>query len=117
MVRFRSDGNRGNTVGRQYPPVLARVKLNCGRWDFGRLAAANALRASLRLPRRPAMLANDSTIRIIWTIAPSKWSGADLFAVIQPDTAIQVPGKICEMLPFRKPIMTRTSATFSSKIA
>jgi glycosyltransferase involved in cell wall biosynthesis len=34
-----------------------------------------------------------------------RMEAADLFVVIQPNTSIQVPGKIYEMLMFRKPIV------------
>ena len=33
---------------------------------------------------------------------------ADILVVIQPDTSIQVPGKLFEMLPFRKPLLVLT---------
>ena len=35
-------------------------------------------------------------------------AAADILAVIQPDTSIQVPGKLFEMMPFRKPILALT---------
>jgi len=37
-----------------------------------------------------------------------RMSSADILAVIQPGTSIQVPGKLFEMMPFRKPILALT---------
>ena len=33
---------------------------------------------------------------------------ADAFLVVQPSTSTQVPGKLCEMIPFGKPILVLT---------
>ena len=35
-------------------------------------------------------------------------NNADLLLIVQPDTALQVPGKLYEMLMFRKPIVAVT---------
>jgi glycosyltransferase involved in cell wall biosynthesis len=37
-----------------------------------------------------------------------RMAAADAFVLIQPDTSVQVPGKLYEMLPFRKPILAIT---------
>jgi glycosyltransferase involved in cell wall biosynthesis len=59
----------------------------------------NALESHVRFTGR---LPHDETLR--------RMAMADLLVVIQPDTAVQVPGKLYEMLPFRKPIVALTGA-------
>lgn len=38
--------------------------------------------------------------------ALSRMAAANILVLIQPDNTLQVPGKLYEMLPFRKPILT-----------
>lgn len=38
----------------------------------------------------------------------SRMAAADILVVVQPDTSIQIPGKLFEMMPFRKPLLALT---------